>query len=151
MKETPVAGERIHLATDREIEIEQRLLPEDPELAPDAAIIGTYLAGRLIGKVAVPPDSFSTDELGFSSAQLEYLGTELEDKSIKAQICARVEAEREAWQETAEHEHVMLGTVVRLAKDRRHLTDLQQECVEHFAAILQGQAVPLVDKMLEGI
>lgn len=155
-------GERqptIDLATALPVPLERRRLPDDPELAPDAAIIGAYLEGRLIARSVAPPDWGPEDDRGLfdQPRHLHYRGRDGEGGTLYAELGALIPAAdlpREPWQGEPEEGTppalVLLGVVVRLAQDRTQ-DDLARECLDHFAAIVGGGAEPVADRVLRSL
>ena len=141
------------------VPIERRRLPDDPELAPDAAIVGAYLEGRLIARSVAPPDWAQEDDRGLFDVprQLVYRGKEGEGGTLYAELGALIPASdlpREPWQPEPEDDAppalVILGVVVRLAQDRKQ-DDFAHECLDHFAAIVDGGAEPVADRVLKSL
>jgi hypothetical protein len=149
----------LDLATALPIPIERRRLPDDPDLAPDQAVVGAFLEGRLIARSVAPPDWTPEDDRGLFDVprQLHYRGKDAEGGTLYAELGALIPAAdlpREPWQpepdETAPPALVLLGVVVRLAQDRRQ-EDLAHECLDHFAAIVGGGAEPVADRVLKSL
>lgn len=149
----------IDLATALPVPIERQRLPDDPELAPDAAIVGAYLEGRLIARSVAPPEWTPEDDHGLFDVprHLHYRGREGEGGTLYAELGALIPARdlpREPWQGEPEEGTppalVLLGVVVRLAQDRKQ-PDLARECLDHFAAIVGGGAEPVADRVLRSL
>lgn len=157
-EDTP-AMPTLDLTTAAPVPLERRRLPDDPELAPDSAIVGAYLEGRLLARSVAPPDWTVEDDRGLFDVprQLVYRGKEAEGGTLYAELGALIPAvdlPREPWQpepdESAPAGLVMLGVVVRLAQDRKQ-TDFPHECLDHFATIVGGGAEPVADRILKSL
>lgn len=149
----------IILLTDEPLQLIRRRLDDDPELAPDAAIVGTYLQDRLITRAVAEPDWTPETDLGLlgTPRQLHYQATEVDGATIRAELGALIPASdipREPWQPEPEDDAppllFPLGIVVRLAADRSGAA-LEVECFIHFQAILAGSAEPVADRILRNL
>ncbi|MDQ6736324.1 MAG: hypothetical protein M3Z30_01325 [Gemmatimonadota bacterium] len=156
---TPI---RIHcmdaviLLTDQHLPLSRHRLEDDPDLAPGAAIVGTYLGDALITRAIAEADWEPDDDMGLLDAprQLHYTATEIEGGTIRAELGALIPAPdvpREPWEPEPDEESLPLifplGIVVRIAADRTGAA-LDLECFVHFQAILSGSAEPVADRIL---
>lgn len=152
----------IELITDRHFTIEQKELPDDHDLVPSEGdeeggfyALGSYLEGRLIGRALAHDENRNRHDLKPLTGKLHYSGDVTKDGGIIATLSIRLMAseEREAWQPESEAQlvNLPLGIVIRLPKDRKYPNDSWLECFDHFATIIGSGAVPLVDKILEGM
>lgn len=144
------------LLTDQQISLSRRRLEDDPELAPGAAIVGTYLGEALITRAIAEPDWEPAADMGLldSPRQLHYTATEIDGGTIRAELGAIIPAAdvpREPWQPEPDDDSppliFPLGIVVRIAADRTGAA-LEVECFVHFQAILSGSAEPVADRIL---
>jgi len=149
----------LDLTTATPVNLERRRLEDDEELAPNAAIIGAYLDGRLIARSVAPPEWGPEDDRGLFDVprHLVYRGKEAEGGTLYAELAALIPAAdlpREPWQgepeEGAPPALLMLGVVVRLPQDRKQ-EDFMRECLDHFAAIVGGGAEPVADRVLKSL
>ena len=147
------------LVTDQPLQLSRRRLEDDPELAPGAAIVGTYLGEALITRAVAEADWDAESDLGLleSPRQLHYLATEIDGATIRAELGAIIPASdipREPWQPEPEENSppliFPLGIVVRIAADRTG-AELELECFIHFQAILSWQAEPVADRILRNL
>lgn len=147
------------LVTDQPLQLSRRRLEDDPELAPGAAIVGTYLGEALITRAVAEADWDTESDLGLldSPRQLHYQATEIDGATIRAELGAIIPASdipREPWQPEPEENSppliFPLGIVVRIAADRTG-AELELECFIHFQAILSGQAEPVADRILRNL
>lgn len=146
----------IVMAIDAEFLLERRRLPDDPELAPDAAVIGTYIGDKLVARSAGPEDWGPESDMGLFDVprQMQYSGTEGEDGTIRAELGALIPAAdmpREPWEAEPEEDIppllFPLGVIVRIPADRTG-EDLVTECAKHLLAVLTGGGEPVVDRIL---
>jgi len=144
------------LVTDEPLQLTRKRLEDDPELAPGAAIVGTYLGESLITRAVAEPDWDNESDLGLLEPprQLHYQATEIDGATIRAELGAVIPAAdipREPWQPEPEADAPPLifpiGIVVRLAADRTGAA-LDIECFIHFQAILSGSGEPVADRIL---
>jgi hypothetical protein len=164
MNEEPEGGQEesgadtLNLVMAAPVMIERRRL-EDDEDRPEISIIGSFLDGKLIARCAGDPEWTPEDDGDLFSVprQLVYQASELEDKTIRAQLLALIPAKdipREPWQpepdEDAPPAFVLLGIVVRLPGDRKE-PDFPRECLSHFMSIVGGNAEPVVDRILKSL
>ncbi len=158
-EDAPEGVPTLDLATALPVPLERRRLPDDPELAPDQAVIGAYLEGRLIARSVGQPDWTPEDDHGLFDAprHLHYRGKEAEGGTLYAELGAVIPAAdlpREPWQPEPEDDAppalVLLGVVVRLAQDRTQ-KDFANECLDHFATIVGGGAEPVADRVLKSL
>jgi hypothetical protein len=144
------------LETDEPLALTRVRLDDDPELAPGAAIVGTYLVDALITRAVADADWETASDLGLLDVprQLHYQATEIEGATIRAELGAvipAVDLPREPWEAEPEADAppliFPLGIVVRLAADRTGAA-LELECFIHFQAILSGAGEPVADRIL---
>lgn len=147
------------LVTNEPLQLVRKRLDDDPELAPGAAIVGTYLGESLITRAVAEPDWDSDSDLGLLDAprQIHYQAIEVEGATIRAELSAVIPAAdipREPWQPEPEPDDppliFPLGIVVRLAADRTGAA-LEIECFIHFQAILSGSGEPVADRILRSL
>jgi hypothetical protein len=147
------------LVTDQPLQLTRKRLADDPELAPDASIVGTYLGDALLTRAVANPEWDAESDMGLLSEprQLHYQATEVEGGTIRAELSAVVPAAdmpREPWQPEPEDDAppliFPLGIVVRLAEDRTG-AELEVECFVHFQAILSGAGEPVADRILKNL
>lgn len=147
------------LVTDQPLQLTRKRLDDDPELAPGAAIVGTYLGEALLTRAVADPDWDSESDMGLLSQprQLHYQATEIDGGTIRAELSAVIPAAdipREPWQPEPEDDAppliFPLGIVVRIAADRTG-AELQVECFVHFQAILSGGGEPVADRILKNL
>ncbi len=145
------------MAIDASFLLERRRLPDDEELAPDAAIVGTYIGDNLVARCAGPPDWSPEADMGLFEAprQVQYSGVEGEDGTIRAELGALIPAAdmpREPWEAEPEEDIppllFPLGVIVRIPADRTG-EDLVTECAKHLLAVLTGGGEPVVDRLLK--
>lgn len=150
-------SEPIMLSLDADFQLERRRLPDDPELAPEAAIVGTYINDRLVARCAGPEDWSPESDMDLLDVprRVLYSGAEAEDGSIRAELSALIPAAdmpREPWEAEPDEETppllFPLGVVVRIAADRTE-EDLVTECAKHLLAVLTGDSEPVVDRILK--
>ena len=139
--------------------LERRRLPDDPDLAPDAAIVGTFLDGRLIARAVAESGWTPEQDEGLLDVPryIQYTADEVEGGTIRAELYAMIPARdlpREPWQpepdDDVPEEAFLLGVVVRLPQDRAQ-RDFAAECFDHFMAILQLGAESVVDRLLKSL
>jgi len=147
------------LVTDQPLQLRRRRLDDDPELAPGAAIVGTYIGESLITRAVAEPDWDEDSDLGMlsESRQLHYQAAEIDGGTIRAELSAIIPAAdipREPWQPEPEDDSppliFPLGIVVRIAADRTG-AELEVECFVHFQAILAGSGEPVADRILRNL
>lgn len=142
--------------------IERRVLPADDDLAPGQTIVGAFIDGKLIGRcVEDELDLEEEAELFSEPRTILYLGFEQSDGSLKAYLFAECPEEPEAWRDPGpagdeDVECVPLGVVVRLPQDRAR--DRGEGAIpgapiafdgpRHLLAILRGEAVPVIERVL---
>jgi hypothetical protein len=143
--------------TAEPLQLVRRRLEDDPELAPDAAIVGTYLNDHLIARSVAEPDWEPESDMSLLDAPrlLHYAAEELEGGTIRAQLSAIIppaDLPREPWEPEPDEESPAglfpLGVVVRIPEDRSG-AELPVECFLHFQAILQGSGEPVADRILK--
>ena len=139
--------------------IERRRLEDEPDLAPDAVIVGAFLEGRLIARIAAETDWTPEEDQGLLDVprQIEYTARELEGGTIRAELCAVIPAQdipREPWQaepdEDAPEGLVLLGIVLRLSHERSE-AEFAAECLDHFMMIMKSGAESVVDRLLKSV
>lgn len=147
------------LVTEKPLQLTRRRLDDDPELAPGAAIVGTYLGESLITRAVAEPDWQPESDLGLldSSRQLHYQATEIDGGTIRAELGAVIPAAdipHEPWQLAPDDDTppliFPLGIVVRISADRTG-AQLELECFIHFQAILSGSGEPVADRILRSL
>ncbi len=147
----------IVMAVDAEFPLERRRLPDDPELAPDSSVIGTYIGDSLVARCAGPADWGPESDMGLFDAprQVQYSGVEGEDGTIRAELGALIPAAdmpREPWEAEPDEDVppllFPLGVIIRIPADRTG-TDLVNECAKHLLAVLTGGGEPVVDRILK--
>lgn len=147
------------LVTEQLLELNRRRMEDDPELAPGAAIVGTYVGDSLITRSVAEADWDEESDLGLLSLprQVHYQATEIEGGTIRAELGAIIPAAdipREPWEPEPEEDAppliFPLGIVVRIAADRTG-AELQVECFVHFQAILSGSGEPVADRILRSL
>lgn len=147
----------IVMAVDTELSLERRRLPDDPDLAPDAAIVGTYLGDNLVARCAGPADWTPESDMGLfdEPRRVQYSGVEDEDGTIRAELGALIPAAampREPWEAEPDEDTppllFPLGVVVRIPADRTG-EDIVTECARHLLAVLTGGGEPVVDRILK--
>lgn len=145
------------MAIDAEFPLDRQRLPDDPELAPNAAIVGTYIGDSLVARCAAPPDWTPESDMGLfdSPRRVRYSGVEDEDGTIRAELGALIPAAampREPWEAEPDEETppllFPLGVIVRIPADRSG-ADLLTECAKHLFAVLTGGGEPVVDRILK--
>lgn len=149
----------IMLRTEQMFSLEQRRMEDDEELAPGAAIAGTYLNGKLIARSVADPEwtPEMTAPLFEGGVPIVYVATVDPAKGIDATLYASIPPSRlprEPWEAEPPDEPeavLLLGKVVRLAVDLTSPDDPVAECVDHLSAIIGGGAVSVVDKLLGGL
>ena len=82
------------LVTDEPLALTRVRLDDDPELAPGAAIVGTYLVDALITRAVADADWETASDLGLLDVprQLHYQATEIEGATIRAELGAVIPA-----------------------------------------------------------
>ena len=144
------------LVTDQPLPITRRRLEDDEDLAPGAAIVGTYLGDALITRAVAEADWAPESDLGLldKPRQIHYQASEIDGGTIRAELGAIIDAAdipREPWQAEPEADAppliFPLGIVVRIGADRTGAA-LELECFVHFQAILSGSAEPVADRIL---
>lgn len=147
------------LVTDQPLQLTRKRMDDDPELAPGAAIVGTYLGESLLTRAVADEAWVPESDLGLLDPprQLHYQATEIEGGTIRAELSAIIPASdlpREPWEAEPESDTppliFPLGIVVRIAPDRTGAA-LEVECFIHFQAILSGSAEPVADRILRNL
>ncbi len=147
------------LVTDEPLTLTRVRLDDDPELAPDAAIVGTYLGHALLTRAVAEADWEPEADLGLldTPRRLHYGAAEIDGGTIRAELGAVIPAAdlpREPWQPEPDADAppfiFPLGIVVRLQGDRTGAA-LEVECFIHFQAILSGSAEPVADRILRSL
>jgi len=141
------------------VPIERRRLEDEPDLAPDAAIVGAFLDGRLIARVAADADWTPEDDHGLLDVPrvISYTAREVEGGTIRAELCAVIPAQdlpREPWQPEPEEDTpeglMLLGIVLRLSHERSK-GEFTEECLDHFMMIMKMGAESVVDRLLKSV
>jgi hypothetical protein len=158
-------------ATDRPLHLEIRRIGD--ERVPEGMVgLGSFLEERLIARCAVPVDvaaMIEEQELFGKPVRLVLAGR-AEDPGLQCRLFAVVEVpreeegEREPWadsvpgagydaQDEAEATQAMvfLGQVVRFERDRKHRDNLALETADVLRRLVEGQAVEVIDKVLEDL
>jgi hypothetical protein len=144
------------LVTEQPLQLARKRLDDDPELAPGAAIVGSYLGDSLLTRAVAEPDWEPGSDLGLLDVprQLHYQATEIDGATIRAELGAVIPAAdipREPWQPEPDADDppliFPLGIVVRIPADRTG-AELELECFVHFQAILSGATEPVADRIL---
>ncbi|MEO7042231.1 MAG: hypothetical protein ABI035_08225 [Gemmatimonadaceae bacterium] len=147
------------LVTDEPLALNRVRLDDDPELAPGAAIVGTYLGEALITRAVAEADWEPESDLGLleTPRRLHYEAAEIDGGTIRAELSAVIppaDLPREPWQPEPDEDAppliFPLGIVVRLQADRTGAA-LDVECFIHFQAILSGGAEPVADRILRSL
>lgn len=159
-------------ATDRPLPVMVRRIEDDR--VPDGMVgLGSFLDDRLIARCAVPPDlaEMLTGQDLFDQPVKLVLAARAADPGLQCRLFAVVDvppgaadAEREPWADSVPgagydasdadeptQAMVFLGQVVRFDKDRKHRDSLALETVDILRRIVQGQAVEVVDRVLEDL
>jgi hypothetical protein len=154
---------RIILIAPLEEPIEFRVLPDDPEGHPGKMIMGAIYKGHMIARKAMDmPPKIVEDQIrlrGFSRIPdvrpLMYIGIEREPKgrleaviSIPSRPTSFDDIPDSGIDPSKLGPMTNLGMVVRLAEDRVSPEDLLKECCDHLDHILEGVAVPEVDRVI---
>ena len=140
--------------------------------------LGTRIGGRLVARCVVPPQAavFVLERGLFDEPVPLALAAETDDPGLQCRLFAIVllnpevleepeEEPGEPWaasvpsweQQQAEppaeprQAAVLLGHIVRFARDRRHPDSLALEAADILATIVQGKVVEVVDKVLEDL
>jgi hypothetical protein len=159
MTERTPSMDTVILITDQPLQLTRKRLTDDPELAPDAAIVGTYLGDALLTRAVADPDWSAESDMGLldQPRQLHYQASEIEGGTIRAELSAIIPAAdipREPWQPEPDDDAppliFPLGVVVRIAADRTG-AELEVECFVHFQAILSGAGEPVADRILKNL
>ncbi len=164
-------------ATDRPVPLSVRRIDDDR--VPEGLVgLGSFLDQRLIARCAVPTDvaaMIEEQELFEQPVQLVLAARE-EAPGLQCRLFAVVEVPqgredepREPWadsvpgagfdQENEEDEEdaepaqamVFLGQIIRFERDRRHKESLALETADVLRRIVEGQAVEVVDKVIEDL
>jgi hypothetical protein len=147
------------LVTDQPLQLTRKRMDDDPELAPGAAIVGTYLGNSLLTRAVADQEWEPESDLSLLDPprQLHYQATEIEGGTIRAELSAIIPASdlpREPWEPEPDSDAspfvFPLGVVVRIAQDRTGAA-LEVECFIHFQAILSGTAEPVADRILRSL
>jgi hypothetical protein len=151
--------------------------PVDDDRTPEGMVcLGTTIAGRMVARCVVPPETadFVLGRGLFADPVPLALAARLADPGLQCRLFAVVPlpsdaladpAEEEqspwsssvpSWRPEAEAEEtrqaaVLLGHVVRFTRDRKHPGDLPREAADVLATIVGGQVTEVVDKLLEDL
>lgn len=122
----------------------------DPdEREPDKYVLSTFIDQRRIARQAVTLEvADGIRQLASEPRSLMYVGWQ-GDPGIQAQLFALTPDESEAWKGASGLEAHYLGTVVRAAEFRVAPTNLYDECVDHFAAILGGKTIEPIEQLMK--
>ncbi len=173
--ETPVAL----VLTDQPVPIAVAQLQDDR--TPEGMVcLGTTLDGRLIGRCVVPPEMaafLDQSQLLASPVPLALAATE-EPPGLQCRLFAVVDLPAGALEEPdseepwaasvpssdfdkliraekgegeAQRAAILLGHVVRFARDRKHPGNLPLEAADVLATLVSGRAGEVVDKVLEDL
>lgn len=178
MSETPEAPLALVL-TDGPVSIQVR--PMEDERTPEGLVcLGTWFEGRLIGRCVVPPEvaAFLKDQALLDAPVPLALAAREEPPGLQCRLFAVIDLPREAGEEGDEAEPwadsvpsssyeqvirageaegdarqaaVLLGHIVRFAKDRKHPGDLPMEAADVLATLVAGRATEVVDRVLEDL
>ncbi len=168
--------EHVLVGTAAPIQLEVR--PIEHHLTPEGTVcIGTFHAGRAIGRCAIPAESvdeFVAMELFDSPVSLA-LNVRRGGPGVEGSLLALVPMERaengeedEPWRASvpgalydeaskegpaADHQLVgiFLGEVVRFADDRRNPDSLLREAADMLAGVIRGQVGSVVDRVIEDL
>jgi len=166
--------------TDGPVAITVRPL-EDERTPEGMVCLATWFEGRLIGRCVVPPEVavFLAEHQLLEQPVPLALAAREEPPGLQCRLFAVVElpleaeegAEPEPWaasvpsssyEEVIRAENgpeqggsrqaaVLLGHVVRFARDRKHPDSLPMEAADVLASLVSGQATDVVDKVLEDL
>ena len=161
-------------ATDRPVPLQVRRIDDDR--VPEGMVgLGSFLAERLIARCAVPSEvaTMIEEQALFEQPVQLVLAAREETPGLQCRLFAVVEVPeesedepREPWadsvpgadydrDEAADAEPsqamVFLGQIVRFDKDRKHKESLALETADVLRRIVEGQAVEVVDKVLEDL
>lgn len=166
-------------ATGQPVPLEVREI-EDDRVPDGMRCLGTFLDGNLVARCAVPPGAaeFIEENRMFAEPRQLVLAAREEDPGLRCELYALIpvaevglEAEdAEPWAASvastsyeeavaADDEEsgdnataaILLGQIVRFAKDRRHPESLPLETVDVLERIVSGRVVEVVDKVLEDL
>jgi hypothetical protein len=165
--------------TDRPVPI--RVSPLEDERTPEGMVcLGTVLNGRIIARCVVPPEAlaFIEDRRLFDGPVPIALAAHEEAPGLQCRLFAVVslpaaeleeddEDEAEPWaasvpssdfdrEVAAEGDEpkqaaILLGHIVRFARDRRHPDNVGMEAADVLATIVSGEVSEVVDKVLEDL
>jgi len=155
------------------------IVPLEDDRTPEGMIcLGTRIGGRLVSRCVVPPEAaeFVLARGLFDQPVPLALAAETADPGLQCRLFAVVllnpeefaEPEEEgnepwaasvpSWEsepasEPAEPRQaaVLLGHIVRFARDRKHPDNLALEAADILTTIVQGRVVDVVDKVLEDL
>lgn len=147
----------VELWTEGRVEIEMRIVPEEQDVVKSGYVISSFVGGKLLARRQTE-DGILPSWNARINARIVYAASEQADRSIQGYLFAYLPddfedvEERETWYSSQiDPEHFgCLGCVVRVAKDRK-FNELEAECVDHFQALLAGQGVPIIDKLVEDL
>jgi hypothetical protein len=174
VEEPEMDDDMVLAATDRPVPLSVRRIDDDR--VPEGMVgLGSFLDQRLIARCAVPTEvaaMIEEQELFEQPVQLVLAARE-EAPGLQCRLFAVVEVPqqgedepREPWadsvpgagfdqedEEEAEPAQAMvfLGQIVRFERDRRHKESLALETADVLRRIVEGQAVDVVDKVIEDL
>ena len=175
--EKPLAA---FVLTDRPVAIRVAPL-EDERTPDGMVCLGTVLNGRIIARCVVPPEAleFIEDRRLFDEPGPIALAAHEEAPGLQCRLFAVVslpaaelngsddEEEAEPWaasvpssdfdreishaDEEPKQAAILLGHIVRFARDRRHPDNVGMEAADVLATIVSGEVSEVVDKVLEDL
>jgi hypothetical protein len=151
-----IPEEAVVLRTNSPVPIEQRRLDDDEELAPGMAIVGTFLGDNLIARSSQPPEweAAVAAPLFDGGVPLVYAGVANPEKGIEASLFAEIELSRlprEPWQPEPDGTALyLLGKLVRVKADYGGASP-EEECLDHFRAVLERGGMSVVDRLLRDL
>jgi hypothetical protein len=175
--EKPLAA---FVLTDRPVAIRVSPL-EDERTPDGMVCLGTVLNGRVIARCVVPPEAleFIEDRRLFDGPVPIALAAHEEAPGLQCRLFAVVslpaaelgdsddEEEAEPWaasvpssdfdreisqtDEEPRQAAILLGHIVRFARDRRHPDNVGMEAADVLATIVSGEVSEVVDKVLEDL
>ena len=122
----------------------------DPdEREPDKYVLSTFIDQRRIARRAVTlEESNQIVALADATRPLMYVGWQ-DDPGIQGYLYALTVDQSESWKGAEGLEAVFLGAVVRAQEFRVHPTNLYDEGVDHFNAILNGKTCEPIEQMMK--
>lgn len=164
------------VATDQPLPIRVERL--DDSRAPEGMVVlGSYLEDRLVARCAIPAEAATLLEAGrfFRDPARLVLAAREAPPGLQCQLFALVQLPTdsgpadEPWadslpgasydratgsgapDEADEQAAVLLGQIVRFARDRVHPGNLPLEAIDVLSTIVQGELVEVVDKILDDL